>query len=428
MLSCAGNKYLKTPSMDAIAARGVRFERAYCANPVCLPSRFAMLTGRLPSCVGIRENGDGRRGVPPSFVENGIGHVFRQAGYATAYGGKVHLPRGMTPQSLGFEMITGNSRDELAQAGSQFVRREHDRPFLLVLSFINPHDICYLAIRDHDPNSQLGRRVPPPLDEALKRPEGVSEETFFARVCPPLPENFEPQSDEPEVIRTGLFQRAFKRHAREQWSEQQWRLHRWAYCRLTEKVDGQVGVVLQALQESGLDQNTVIVFTSDHGDMDSSHRLEHKSMLYEEAARVPFLVSDPNCPSPGGADRQHLVSAGLDLLPTLCDYAGIDTPAGLTGRSVRALVQGRGAAPWRTTLASESQFGRMLLSAQFKYVLYDRGKNREQLYDLGKDPGEMKNFAADPAYAAVLREHRRHLAEHVDRTGDSMAREYLVRP
>jgi choline-sulfatase len=334
----------------------------------------------------------------------------------------------MTPQSLGFETIARNERDELAEAGAQFVRRRHDQPFLLVLSFINPHDICYMAIRDHDANSHLGRRVPPPLDEALKRPEGVSEEKFFAELCPPLPDNFEPQAQEPEIIHTGLFRRGFKQHAREKWSQEQWRLHRWAYCRLTEKVDGQIGVVLKAVQDSGLDRNTVILFTSDHGDMDSAHRLEHKSMLYEEAARVPFLVSDPNCTSPGGVDHKHLVSAGLDLIPTMCDYAGIDRPAGLTGRSVRSLVQSRADSPWRQTLASESQFGRMLLSSRYKYVIYDSGKHREQLYDLENDPGEMRNCATDPAHATVLREHRQHLADHVDRTGDSMAREYIVRP
>ncbi len=102
MMSCAGNKHLKTPAMDSLAAAGVRFERAYPSNPVCLPARFSFFTGRMPSGVGIGLNEDGRKGVPKEMASQAMGWLFRKAGYQTVYGGKVHLPRGMGLEQIGF--------------------------------------------------------------------------------------------------------------------------------------------------------------------------------------------------------------------------------------------------------------------------------------------------------------------------------------
>jgi len=423
MLSCAGNRYLKTPAMDRIARRGVRFERAYASNPACLPSRFSMMTGYYPSLIGVGHNGDGRKGADEKYIRNSMGWVFRNAGYATAYGGKVHLPRGMSPQSMGFDVITGDQRGGLTDAGAAYLRREHSQPFLLVLSFINPHDICYMAIQD------LGlekRGKLPPLAEALRMPEGVSREEFFRNHCPPLPENYEPQPEEPEIITTGLFQRQFKRYVRENWPDERWRLHRWAYCRLTEMVDAKIAAVLSALDEAGFTENTLIVFTSDHGDMDAAHRLEHKTVLYEESVRVPLLVSCPGVVPPGRVDDEHPVSAGLDLLPTICDFAGVEPPKGLPGRSIRPLCEGRPVESWRDALVVESEFGRLLRTARYKYTIYKSGRHREQLIDVQADPGEMTNLAGSAEHREILRDHRARLAEHVKRSGDRIAAEYVV--
>jgi choline-sulfatase len=320
----------------------------------------------------------------------------------------------MTVQSLGFQTLTGNDRDELAQECVRFIQAKHDRPFLLVASFINPHDICYMAIDDHTratkkeamyPKSTEARKQ---LAAALQLPEGISREEFFRGVCPPLPENHEIPALEPECISTEYVKaRTFRNYARENWSDEQWRLHRWAYCRLTERVDGQVGLLLAALRGAGLEERTVIVFSSDHGDMDSAHRLEHKSILYEEAVRVPFIVSYKGVTRPGLVDTAHLVSAGLDLIPTLCDFAGIDPPAELPGRSVKPLCSGRSPDAWRSELVVESQAGRMLRTERYKYNRYDSGAHREQLIDLEEDPGEMVNLAENADYGEVLERHRR---------------------
>ncbi len=435
MMSCAGNEYLHTPGMDSLAATGARFERAYATNPVCVPSRMSMFTGHMPTHFGMRSNDEGRHRAPESAIEQAMGWIFRNAGYETAFGGKTHWMRGMTPESIGFTSLTRDQRAGLAEACVDFLEREHEKPFLLVASFINPHDICYMAIDDYTrvegkpvmyPKSRVERER---LAEALERPDGVGRKEFFARLCPPLPANFEVPALEPECITERyLGVRAFRVYARTQWSEERWREHRWAYCRLTEMVDAQIAQVLDALRRAGLEEETVVVFTSDHGDLDSAHRLEHKSVLYEEAARVPLLVSRKGVTRPGLVDEEHLVSVGLDLIPTLCDYAGIEPPAGLRGRSVRPLAEGREPESWRDDVVVESRAGRMLRTDRFKYVVYESGEHREQLTDLAADPGEMQNLAETPEFQDVLTEHRRRLRRWVEETGDQIAAPYVPEP
>jgi len=333
MLSCAGNPHVKTPAMDSLAATGVRFERAYCANPLCMPSRFSMMSGIMPSRLGVTNSGGEK--APQEIVAGALGNVFRSAGYQTVYGGKTHAH--MTLETMGFETIRQKIRGDagLAEASARFLRQPHDRPFLLVASFDNPHDICYMAIDSYDQRDRQSVTYrAAALSQALQLPAGMSREEFFARVCPPLPTNYEPQEGEPQAI-LSPDGRAFRAYARANWTDEQWRMHRWAYARLTERVDGQIGQVLTALREAGLEDNTLVVFTSDHGDMDASHRLEHKSVLYEESARVPMLISWKGVTKAGAVDRTHLVSTGLDLIPTLCDFAGVPSPAALrTCRSV----------------------------------------------------------------------------------------------
>lgn len=422
MLSCTGNRWLKTPAMDSLAQTGARFERAYCVNPVCVPSRTGMLTGYMPSRFGVQTNRGNTR-LPADIEKQAMGWLFRNAGYETAYGGKVHVPSKIT--DCGFDVLTGNERDKLATECVAFLKRPHDKPFLLVASFINPHDICFVNFAEDKPakaapsEKKLNAEVPDggalaakaTAAAALKRPAGVTEEEFFAKHCPPLPSNFE-ASNNPKT-----------RH----WSVEQWRQYGWAYCRLTEQVDRQIGQVLQALRDAGLEENTVVVFTSDHGEMDGAHGLIAKSVFFEEAVRVPFIVSLKGVTKPGLVNNQHLVSSGLDLIPTLCDFAGIKPPAALLGRSVRALTEGRAVQEWRPYVVSETEGGRMVCSGRYKYCVYAKGERREQLVDLEKDPGEMKNFVADPEYADVLARHRQYLCEWVKTNNDKLAEGYLIK-
>jgi arylsulfatase A-like enzyme len=434
MMSCAGNRWLQTPAMDALAARGVRFERAYCGNSVCVPSRFSMISGVLPSRIGMDRNGPGSFPVPDKILRQSLGHVFRRAGYQTVYGGKVHLPgtKGKGIGAYGFDILTGDEREGLAKDCARFFRQKHSEPFLLVASFINPHDICYMAIDAFTKAKGRSRMYPKSirerecLAEALQLPAGVIRDEFFAKICPPLPANFEIPEHEPSSVR-GTDWREFRQYVQKNWSEEDWRMHRWAYARLTERVDAHIGKVLEALRESGLAEDTAVVFTSDHGDMDASHRLEHKSMPYEEAARVPLIVSQPGVTVQGEIDRDNLISTGLDLIPTLCAFAGIEAPSPLAGRSVKPLTtSARKRHPWRECLVVENEGSRVLVSARHKYAVYDHGEPREMLIDLKSDPGEMKNLAIDPQHVDVLAQHRRLLRRWYETNGETLDEKYIV--
>ena len=215
--------------------------------------------------------------------------------------------------------------------------------------------------------------------------------------------------------------RRFGRSARS-WSERQWRLYRGAYRHFMADVDRQIGIVLDALRESGLERDTVVIFTSDHGDHDGEHRLTMKRSFYEAAVHVPLLVRWPGRVAANRVDDRHLINNGIDLLPTLCDLAGVAPPAGLPGRSFSGLARGEEAAGWREFTVSQTVTGRMLRGGRYKYCVYHHaGVSEELLCDLHDDPLETVNLAASPAHRAALREHRSLLAEwtghHADRNG-----------
>ncbi len=435
MMSCAGESHVRTPALDRLAASGTRFEMAYATNPVCIPSRVSMMTGRMPSYFGMRSNAEGKSQAPADELKRAMGWIFRQAGYQTVYGGKTHWLRGMDPNSIGFERLSDDEREGLAKECAKFLHSEHDKPFFLVASFINPHDICYMAIDDFTkatgkplmyPHSEVERQR---LAVAMQFPNGVSEEQFFELHAPPIPSNFEIPPLEPQCITERYVRPAgYLNYARTEWSAERWRLYRWAYRRLTEMVDAQIGQLLDALDDSGLAGSTVVVFTSDHGDMDAAHRMEHKSVLYEEAARVPLIVRDPSGCAPFAVDNLHPISVGLDLIPTLCDYAQVEPPADLLGISIKPLVGGKPVSFSRDHVVVESKAGRMIRTGRFKYVVYEDGEHREQLTDLATDPGEMANLAEDPKYRNVLVEHQRLLHRWVVDTNDEMAKAYIVSP
>ncbi len=418
MLSCAGNPHLRTPALDSLAARGMRFERAYCTNPVCVASRTSLLSGRMPGEFHGNYN-EAHWTAPAGWsADQTLGALLRRAGYRTFYGGKIHVPPMLDPARTGYDYFCADERDTLSRACAELIRRPHPQPFFLVASFINPHDICYHAISCF-PNPRTERLInnsPVEMEtmrEALQLPDGLSEEEFFKKVCPPLPENHHIQNEEPEAVAAFLAKRGFQVELRRHWSDREWRLHRWAYCRLTERVDAEIGRLLTALDQSGLRDNTLVIFTSDHGDNDGSHQLEHKSLLYEEAIRIPLIVSYPGRIPEGSVDNNHLVSNGLDLLPTLCDYAAASLPPEPAGLSLRPLLENH-PVKWRKNLYLESEAGFGIVGQRFKYVLYNDGKGRndEQLYDRQNDPGETGNHASIPENRAPLERGRELLAEY----------------
>ena len=173
---------------------------------------------------------------------------------------------------------------------------------------------------------------------------------------------------------------------------------------LTEFVDNQIKIIIDAVKESGKEDNTLIIFSSDHGDNDASHRLEHKTTLYEESANIPFIVMWKNHIPEGIVDNKHLVSNGLDLLPTVCDFAGIAAISDPRGKSLRPLLEDNSVAvEWRSTLGVESEIGRMVVDEDgFKYIRYDKAGIEEQLLYLGEDPHETTHFTSENKYVDKL--------------------------
>lgn len=425
MMSCSGNKYLKTPAMDYIATNGIRFTRSYSTNPVCSPARVSLMTGRFPGYFNDKNGNQARENagtmkipeVSEEVKSTTIAAYLKKAGYNLVFGGKEHLPPSLTPKALGFTDITDNERDVLAEEAAKYIRKKHDKPYFMVVSLINPHDICYMAIRDFAEAKQAkailknGKTELETLDKALELPEGVSKEQFFAEYCPPLPPNFEPQEDEALAVTSLIERRSFRKSAREKYTEEQWRMHRWAYVRLTEMVDAQIQVVLDALRESGEEENTLVIFSSDHGDNDASHKMEHKTVLYEESANIPFAAMWKGHIPAGQVNTKSLVSNGLDLLPTVCDYAGIVAKADPRGKSLKPLFEGKDV-EWRKNLAVEGEISRMVVNESgYKYVRYDVVGTEERLMDLNKDPFETTHFTNKKSHSGELTKLRKAFEE-----------------
>ena len=408
-LSCAGNPHLQTPNMDALAARGIRFENCYCAAPVCGPSRSALATGLMPHQTGLIAHGE----TPdPNIATFGV--WLREAGYDTAWTGKWHVtePYPQSDSIPSFEYLPfdadipidlgEDTDDPIANNAIEYLRRPHDdKPFFLAVSLHNPHDICHEIVK-------LGRDNLPPID-----------------TLPPLPANFAIDPDEPEFLANCRRKTHYggEHQYTVGWSEHQWRAYLEIYYRLTEQVDGVVGRVLDELRAQGLEDETLIVFTSDHGEGVGAHHWVTKLMFWQEVAGVPLIVQLPGQARAGEVDGEHLVSL-VDLAPTFCDYAGAAPPA-VTGTSLRPVLENPNE-PGRESVVVElwsdnkdlSKRGRMLRTKRWKYIAFSDGERREMLFDLANDPLEMHDLARDSEQRAVLERHRELLRAWCARTGD----------
>jgi len=189
-------------------------------------------------------------------------------------------------------------------------------------------------------------------------------------------------------------------------------------------VDGEIGQILDGLKQAGLEDNTLIIFTSDHGNMDASHRMASKAQPFEESVGIPFLMKYKGVIPAGLVDGEHLVSSGIDILPTLCDYAGVEIPEHLIGKSLRPVAEGKPVANWRDYVVSEDAKWRMLRTEKYKYTTFSDPTSKESLVNLKKDPGEMRNLVDHPEYKQILGDHRQLLAQWSESTGDKDAFKY----
>ena len=392
-MSCAGNADVHTPNMDRLAARGVRFENAYCSLPVSGPSRASMFTGYVPSEIGMTANGTP---LPDSLRTQTLGDVMSEGGYDCAYGGKWHVHTNSLPseRAFGFERLHGHNDYGLAEACVEFLQRKRDKPFFLVASFDNPHNICEYA-----------RKQPLPF-ATIDEPESIED-------CPNLPENFYVAPYDADAV---AYEKSLKYrlHPTRSYTPDDWRKYRNAYFRLVEAVDAEIGKIVDEIDRQNLWKNTVVIFTSDHGDGQGAHQWNQKSALYEEVVNVPFIVCLPGGKNAGKVLPQ-LVNNGTDLMPSVCDWAGVKAPSGRQGASVRPIAEkGDSSVEGQPYVVSETDFsetgggtmGWMVRSGNYKYVLYSMGLYREQLFDMTSDRGEMRNLAVEKKYGPMLEQYR----------------------
>lgn len=420
-LSWSGNPNLRTPAMDRIARRGVYFTESYCTSPVCGPSRSSIITGRMPHETGVVWNTNRLSQKHPT-----IGQIFLKAGYNTAWAGKWHLPESYPQQKgvdslYGFKVLPFQSLDKswalgvhtdgpIAEAAVNFIKDYNDPdPFLLAVQLHNPHDICHVP----------------------RRPDDYAKASAIKDPLPELPPNFNPAMKEPEFYET---KREMDHYGDEllrtkDYTPDDWRAYLYHYYRFAETVDAEIAKILKVLDDKGLTDNTIIVFTSDHGDGIAAHRWAAKLNFYEEVASVPLIISWPGHMPEGRTERSQLVS-GMDITPTLCDYAGISDAPGFTGKSLRPVLENPDSVfrdhlvvQLADDLLDSTRQGRMIRDKRFKYAVFNQGKDPEQLFDLWNDPGETQNLAYAANYQSLKSSLKENLKAWLRNTDDDYVME-----
>lgn len=429
-MSCVlGKQWLNTPNMDKLAAEGVVFKNAYVANPICAPSRNSIITGLYPHITHIEGNaalsvlvsGNNRKKFWKNEDFKSMGTWFKEAGYETAYFGKWHLNYNPNDTSAhGFEttaFTTETGKDSLIpDVVNNFLQKQHTKPFLMFVSVLNPHNIAEYSRFQKLPDGPI---APVPQTEEL---------------LPPLKKNAKPPLNEADAMT--LMRQSYRNNLRlfpvGNYTAKDWQRLAWGYYRLLEKTDSVIGKIMTSIRENGYDNNTVVIFTSDHGETLGSHEFNQKTVLYDESAKVPFIIRYTGKLKPG--TNESLINTGVDILPTMFKYAHIEQPAMLPGISLKEVAQTKGKLP-RSYIVIQNKLeqggevngkipvviGRMIRSTRYKYCLYDTLNNREELYDLQNDPGETKNIAGEKSVRNILVKHRSYLKEFAIKYKDPYA-------
>lgn len=422
-LGCYGVPHIRTPHIDALADRGVRFDRAYCQYPSCGPSRTSVLTGLRPQSTGVLNNRTHFRDTLPTAVT--LPQWFRQHGYVTARVGKifhqnnptdigtsglddplswdevinprgrdkdeehlltVYTPELPLPDQMAFLAAEGLDSEQtdgkVADATMGLIRKHHGRPFFFAAGFYRPHlpSIApkkYFELYDLDRTplpalpTRYRERVPPAALASTPRWPNFGVSQLQAREC---------------IL---------------------------AYEATISFVDAQIGRLIDALDELNLTNRTVIVLWSDHGYHLGEHGLWRKNSLFEESCRAPLIIQSPGsrqggvCPAP-----VELV----DIFPTVCEAAGIGLPERLEGLSLMQQLHEPSAARNRPAF-SEVHFqdvpGRSIRTTDWRYTEWGpQGVDGSELYDHHRDPLEMNNLAGDPAYSRERDQLRHELRMH----------------
>lgn len=406
-----------TPAIDGVASQGVVLANAYVGCPLSQPARAALWTGLYPHQTGVRSNtGLALNKSIPEDVPT-LGSVFSENGYDAVHFGKTHdmgALRGFKhkePVAQPFEDPDFPvNRDSFLDVGTcqdvvSYLSAPSQKPFICIADFQNPHNIC----------GYIGENQGPHIDKPIPGE------------LPQLPANFEVENWDDIPVPVQYICCNHRRMAQaSEWSETNYRHYIAAFQHYTRMVDKQIAQVLDALYSTPAGENTIVIIMADHGDGMASHRMVTKQVsFYEEVINIPFIVAGPGIRNLKKPSDELLASITIDLLPTLCDLAGIDKPEDKPGISFAPFLTGKKqvekhpyvAAEWHTEYEEIITPGRMIRGPRYKYTHYLEG-NGEELYDLKKDKGERRNLAKDPKYAKILAHHRALLDDYIIRTHD----------
>lgn len=403
-LGCAGHPFVQTPHIDRIAYEGARFRNAFCTTPLCSPARANLLTGLHTHHHGIRDNTDHSQ---QSHRLATFPQTLQRCGYTTAYIGKWHMGNDdsarpgfdhwvcLQGQGTSFDPVlnvdgqrskfTGHTTDVLSEKAVAFVRAQNAKPFCLYFA----HKALHPELTQRDDGSltdpAAARFLPAPRHDRLYADAAIPRRLNVVDDLRGKPALQRPIADLPPLSRaTGTDDETIRDR-----------------LRMLTGIDEGVGLLLAALEESGRLDNTVFVFTSDHGYWYGEHGLSvERRLAYEEGIRVPLLVRFPPLIPRGTLIDPFALS--IDLAPTLLELAGVRSESPIDGRSLVPLMQGRTPEDWRKHFLiqynSDTVFPRLqrmgyraIRTGHWKYIRYTDLEGMDELYDLKHDPYEMRN-------------------------------------
>ena len=409
-----------TPGIDLLAKQGISFKQAYSTYPLCTPARASLFTGLYShhNDVGFNLKKDSilaRAQFTPT-----LGQSFKEAGYNVAYFGKEHAGGygyasatefGSMTHSNGGMLAEGSAYDPIfTEDAIKYIKDQKDKPFFMTLSLINPHDICRV----------LGGKVQgATFADAIHFARNDDEPYLRFQPRPDLPNNHEVAYEKGMILHEDfMYKEVFELN------EDQWKRFISTYQLLIENTDRLIGLLLKNLKEQGLEENTIVMFTTDHGEMSGSHKLIAKTTFYEESSKIPVIIRYPKEIKQSTTNNNALVST-IDIMPTLLDLAGVGIPKGIDGKSFKKqILESEVSTNEFDIVFSQNQFGRMVRYDEFKYVrsvVY--GITYEILYDIDKDPSESKNLLEDPKFKNQLIKGRKLLDDWLVNEGTELIAE-----
>ena len=414
MMSCAGNPYIQTPHFDRMAKEGLMFENAFVNVAVCSPSRACFLTGKNPHQVGA----PGIIHNAQTFLQNEIPFPQRlhDAGYSTAHFGKWHLGEGHVTKPgydvwRGFYAVgpyfdptlsgTGETKqykgftdDVLSELAADYIKEaaKKDKPFCVFVGLKAPHlDFSYPPRNEH-------------IFDGKKIPKPVSYDEDYVKADKPAFKNLPCKIKLKEFVGgLPMFDNSWDKYIK-------------SYYRSSQSLDDSLGTIMKAVDESGEADNTILIYTSDHGYSLGEHGLTEKHYSYEKCIRIPMLVRYPEMVKPG--IRRKEIVLNMDVAPTLFDLADVPIPKDVEGKSWRPLLEAKNSSEQDFRDDFLCYLEGITLAVRTKRYKLIQWPNTEfsELYDLKKDPDEMKNLINNPAYAKIKKRLENRIEEYKKET------------